>query len=534
MLDNTQRTAKFVAPHIDTALDNERVICFGSFRLLPAQGLLLDGDKPVRLGSRALDILITLVERPGELIGKDELMARVWPNTFVEPANLTVHIAALRRALCDGRDGNRFLINIPGRGYRFVAPIHGSKEPAAPHPRPVAVGHLHNLPASVRRLTGREDIVAGLSAQFSRDRFVTIVGPGGIGKTSVALTVAQERIENYAHGVWLIDLAPVGNSLLVPAALACAFGIEIGAEISLPNLIATLRDKQMLLVLDNCERVIAAAANLAAEVLKGAPGVHVLATSREPLRTEGERVYRLPPLESPPVASGFGAEIALRFPAVQLFVQSTAAVLGAYELSDADAPIVAAICRKLDGIPLALEFAAARVISFGIAGLAARLDDPLHVLVGGCRTSHPRQHTMRATLDWSYDLLTEPEQRVLRRLSIFTDDFTLQAAGAVASDGTRSNEIVDQVSELIAKSLVAAKMCGAEARLRLLGTIRAYAAAKLAESGELEATRQRYVEYVKETVPRRPSMRINSGSRGRKPSASTLSRLMDSPSSRVA
>ena len=423
MLDNPQRTAKFVAPHIDTALDNERVICFGSFRLLPAQGLLLDGDKPVPLGSRALDILIAMVERPGELVGKDELMARVWPNTFVEPANLTVHIAALRRALCDGRDGNRFLINIPGRGYRFVAPIHGSEGLDTSHPQPAVAGHLHNLPAPVTRLIGREYVVAGLTTFFSQDRFVTIVGPGGIGKTSVALTVAEQRVEKYAHGARLIDLGPVADPRLVPTALACALGIEIGAQISLPSLIATLRDKKMLLVLDNCEHLVAAAAGLAAEVLRGAPGVHILATSCEPLRTEGERVYRLPPLESPMVASGICAEDALRFPAVQLFVERTAAALGEYVFSDVDAPIVAEICRKLDGIPLAIEFAAARVPCFGIAGLAARLDDPLHVLVGGSRTAHPRQRTMRATLDWSYDLLPEAEQAVLRRLSVFTGRF---------------------------------------------------------------------------------------------------------------
>ncbi len=518
MLDSTQRSTKFVAPHIDVDLDNEHTICFGSFRLLPVQRLLLSGDKALRLGSRALDILLALVERPGELVSKEELMARVWPDTFVEPANLTVHIAALRRALCDGRNGNRFLINIPGRGYRFVAPIHLSEELEPSHPEPIQVERLHNLPAPVTRLIGREDVVGGLSAHFSHDRFLTVVGPGGIGKTSVALAVADALTPNYRHGVWLIDLASIGNPLLVPTALASVLGLKTRAEIPFPGLVASLQDKQMLLVVDNCEHVVAAAAGLAAEVLRGAPGVHILATSREPLRTEGERAYRLLPLEGPPAAIGIiRAEEALRFPAVQLFVERTAAALGEYVLSDADAPIVADICRKLDGIPLAIELAAARVDCFGIAGLAAQLDDPLRVLIGGSRTALPRQQTMRATLDWSYDLLTEAERMALRRLAIFADDFTLRAAGAVISDSTRaSNQVMDQVSELVAKSLVASEMSDVEPRLRLLKTTRAYARAKLADSGELDAVARRQFEYCRDTAPRQPSMRMNGSAHAKK------------------
>ena len=499
MLDSIQKSARIVVPHIDANLDNERAICFGSFRLLPVQRLLLEGNKPLHLGSRALDILIYLVERPGELVSKDELMARVWPSTFVEPANLTVHIAALRRALGDGHDGNRFLINIPGRGYRFVAPIQVSGELEPLHPEPILVKRAHNLPAPVTRLIGREDVVAELSARFSHERLLTVVGSGGIGKTSVALAVAEALISNYRHGVWLIDLAAVDNAMLVPTALASALGLESGADNSLPGLIATLSDKQMLLVLDNCEHVIAAAAGLAAEVLTGAPGVHVLAASREPLRTEGERVYRLPPLESPPAATSISAEEALHFAAIQLFVERTGAALGHYVLSDADAPIVADICLKLDGIPLAIEFAAARVNCFGIRGLATRLHEPLHVLIGHSHTTHPRQQSMSATLDWSYDLLSEGEQAVLRRLSIFGGDFTLQAAAAAISDGTRSgDQIIDQITELVDKSLVAAEIGEPEPRLRLLKTTRAYALGKLTESGELHEVRG---EVIKAGVP---------------------------------
>ena len=527
MFDKRKKSAEVPGPNIDARLDKERAICFGSFRLLLGQRLLLEGNKPLRLGSRALDILIALVERPGDLVSKEELIARVWPNTFVEPANLTVHIAALRRALGDGRRGNRYIVNVPGRGYCFVAPVNMSEKLRPSSLELLAVEHAHNLPATNTRLIGRENVVAGLSARFSRDRFLTIVGPGGIGKTSVALAVAEELLANYKHGIWLIDLALVGNPVLVPTALASALGLEVRAENFLPRLIANLWDKQMLLVLDNCEHVIAAAAALAAEVLRGAPGVHVLATSREPFRVEGEWVYRLPPLQSPPVATGISAEEALRFPAVQLFVERTAAALGDYVLSDADAPIVADICLKLDGIPLALEFAAARVNCFGIGGLAARLEDRLSLLINGRRTALPRQQTMRATLDWSYGLLTNAQQMILRRLSIFPGEFTLRAAGAVIPDDTySSSEIIDQVTELIAKSLVAAEMGDVEPRLRLLETTRVYALAKLVESGEHNAVARRNAEYFKDAMQRRPSIRMKRGSSGKKSSLSTFPRSL--------
>ena len=493
MFDSSREFAQIVGPHIDLTRTKEREICFASFRLLPGQRLLLEGNNPLRIGSRAFDILIALVERPGDLVSKEELMARVWPGTFVEPANLTVHIAALRRTLGDGRGGNRFLVNIPGRGYRFVAPIKMSVE-FEPSPQQAAViENTHNLPAAVTRLIGREEVVASLSAQLSRDRLLTIIGPGGIGKTSVAVAVAEKLIRHYRHGAWLIDLAPIGDSLLISPVLAATLGLEIRSEDPLPSIIASLRDKRMLLGLDNCEHVAAAVAPLAAAILKGAPNVRILATSREPLRTEGERVCQLPALESPPATTGISAENALSFPAVQLFVERAAATLGEFTLSDADASIVADICLKVDGLPLAIEFAAARVDSFGIAGLAARLDDRLRLLTNGSRTASPRQQTMRATLDWSYGLLTEVEQMVLRRLAIFPYDFTLRAAGAVLSDDARSsNQIVEQVTELIAKSLITAEIGDPEPRLRLLQTTRAYAFAKLNESGEYDAIARRH------------------------------------------
>jgi len=480
----------------EPAVSIERSTAFGPFRLFPTQRLLLDGDKPVRLGSRALDILIALVEHPGELVSKEELMARVWPSTIVVEGNLTVHVAALRRALGDGHGGNRYLVNIPGRGYRFVAAVALAEQRGPSPARIPPARHRQNLPALLTRLVGRAEVVSSLVEQLSRHRFLSIVGPGGIGKTSVALAVAEKLIQVHEHGVWLVDLASVGDPHLVPTALATVLGLEIRSENPLPGLIADLRDKRMLLLLDNCEHVIDAAAALAVGILKGAPGVRVLATSREPLRAEGERVHRLSPLESPPVSARLTAAEALDFPAVQLFVERAAATLDEFELSDADAAIVAEICRKLDGIALAIEFAAGRLDVYGVRGLAARLEDRLRLLTSGRRAALPRHRTMSATLDWSYCLLGEAEQAVLRRLAVFSGDFTLRAAGAVAADMTHSeDQIIEQVTNLVTKSLVTADVSGAEPRLRLLDTTRAYAFEKLSESGESDTLGQRHATY---------------------------------------
>ena len=486
------------------AVAAERAISFGPFRLLPAQRLLFEGDKPLRLGSRALEILIALVECAGELVSKDELVARVWPNTFVEEGNLKVHVAALRRAL---GGGNRYLVNVPGRGYRFIAPV--APADGARHAPPQAVvltKREHNLPAALGRMIGRADAVGRLAERLARQRLITIVGPGGVGKTSVALAVAERLIPDYEHGVWLIDLSPVSDPRLVPTALAGVLGLEIRSDNPLPGLVAILRNKRMLLVLDNCEHVIDAAADLAVQILRTAPGVHILATSREPLRAEGEHVYRLSPLATPPASARLTAAEALGFPAVQLFVERTAAALGEFELSDAGAPAVVDICRKLDGIPLAIEFAAARVEAFGIHSLAAHLDERLRLLTGGRRAVVPRHQTMSATLDWSYRLLTEAEQKVLRRLAIFAGSFTLDAAAAVAADPAQpESEIIDQVAELIAKSLVAADVGDAEPRLKLLEMTRAYAFNKLVERGEIGTIARLhtiYYRYLLETAPR--------------------------------
>jgi DNA-binding winged helix-turn-helix (wHTH) protein len=314
----------------------ERTISFGPFCLLPAQQLLLEGEAPVRLGSRAFDILTALVESPGELVSKNDLIARIWPNTFVDENTLRVHVAGLRRALGDGQPGRRYLANVPGRGYRFVAPVSLS-DPERPRVQRSAVAaQTHNLPVLQSRAVGRAEVIGTLLDQLPKRRFITIVGGGGIGKTTVALAVAEAFLPLYEDGVRFVDLAPVNDPQFVPKALGTALGLTVHTEDAVSRLSDFVRNKRMLVVLDSCEHVVEAAAVLAEQLLAGAPGVHILATSREPLRAEGERIHRLPPLDSPGASTGITAAEALAFPAVRLFVERAAAILDGFELSDGD------------------------------------------------------------------------------------------------------------------------------------------------------------------------------------------------------
>jgi predicted ATPase/DNA-binding winged helix-turn-helix (wHTH) protein len=478
----------------------ERAIAFGPFRLLPTRRLLLQGGERVHLGSRALEILLALVERHGELVSKSELMARVWPDTFVEEGNLKVQVAGLRRALGDSRGSNCYLATVPGRGYRFVAPVSVADEISLPR----AAEATHELPAPVAAMIDRADSVGAIAAQFPHQRLITIVGPGGIGKTTVALAVARGLIDRYEHGVRFIDLASVVDPRLMPDAFVTGLGLAIGAETSLPGLIARLADRRMLLVLDNCEHIIEAAATLVSGLLNGAPDLQILATSREPLRTEGEHVHRLPPLAIPPASPRLPAAEALRFPAVQLFVERAAATSSTFTFGDKEAPLVADICRRLDGIPLAIELAAARVDALGVWSLAGHLHEPLQLLTGGRRSAPPRHHSLRAMLDWGHDLLPEAERVVLRRFAIFAGPFTLEAASAVAASAEISAaEVVECVANLVVKSFIAAEVGGTIPCYRLLRTTRAYALERLLECGELERVRCHYAEWVQ--TPARPT-----------------------------
>ena len=472
---------------------SESVASFGPFRLFPAQKLLVEGEASVRLGSRALEILIALVERAGELVTKSELMARVWPNTAVEESNLKTHVANLRRILGDGQPGRRYLATVQGRGYCFVGAVEFS-ELGKPTVRPSpAVERMHNLPALQTRMVGRGEAISVLLEQLPQRRFVTIVGAGGIGKTTVALAVAEALIASYEHGVRFVDLAPLRDPHFVVGALASALGLAIHSDNAVAGLISYLEDKRMLLVLDSCEHFIEAAAALSEQILGRASGIHILATSREPMRAKGERVHRLLPLKFPLSSSVLNAPEALAFPSVQLFVERAAANVEGFDLNDADAPVVAAICRKLEGMPLAIELAATRVDAFGIRQLSTLLDDRLRLLRYGRRTALPRHQTLAAALDWSYEFLPENERVLLRRLSVFSSVFTLDSVRVVAGDA--SFDVVEAIASLVGKSLVSADVSGSVVQYRLLDIARAYAMQKLTDSGELEQFVRRHAEH---------------------------------------
>jgi predicted ATPase/DNA-binding winged helix-turn-helix (wHTH) protein len=476
----------------------EPAISFGPFRLLSAQRLLLEGNRSVRLGSRAFDILTALVERAGEVVSKEELIARAWPTTFVDEANLKIQVSALRRALGDGQGGNRYVATVVGRGYNFVAPIRKEEPLRASTSPTIAPAAPHNLPFATTRMIGREEIVTTLVTRLARHRLVSVAGPGGIGKTTVALAVAERMIGAYEHGVWRVDMAPLRDPGLVPSAVATVLGLEIRAKDPLSGLVAALRDHRVLLLLDNCEHVIDAAAGLAAAVLSGASGVKILATSREPLGVQGERVHRLGPLSSPEPSPGLTATEAAAFPAVQLFVERVTAIVEDFTLTDANAALAAAICRRLDGLPLAIEFAAPRVEVLGIEGVAARLDDRIRLLGTQRRATLPRHRTMRAVIDWSYGLLSQDEQRFFRALSIFAGGFAVEAAAVVAVDAaTAGADAIDRLADLVAKSLVVADVSGAKPRFRLLDTTGAFALEKLDANGEREAIARRHAEYYR-------------------------------------
>jgi predicted ATPase/class 3 adenylate cyclase/DNA-binding winged helix-turn-helix (wHTH) protein len=475
--------------------DDDETFVFGSFRLIPAQRMLLGGEKPLRLGSRALDILLTLVESAGETIPKEKLIARTWPDTVVDEGALRVHVAALRKALDDGHAGKRYIANDPGRGYAFVAPV--TREHAPPDPASAdGAAVVNNLPAPLTRIVGRDDTIAGLANQLGRRRFLTIVGPGGIGKTTVAVAVADIVRASYEGGAWFVGLASLADPDLVPSALGAALEIPSSGADPLRGLAAWLRDKTALIVLDSCEHVIDAAAALAEAVLKAAPGVSILTTSREPLRAEGESLHRLAALELPSDSVDLAVGDALRYSAVQLFNERAMAAVDGFALAEADVPAVLEICRRLDGIPLALELAAARVGVFSVRHLAAHLDDRFRLLTVGRRTALPRHQTLGAALDWSYQLLPDEERAVLRRLSVFVGDFPLEAAAAVAAN-PGSSRIVDRIANLVSKSLVTADPRCELAQYRLLDTTRLYALEKLKSSGELQQVARRHAEYYR-------------------------------------
>lgn len=481
-----------------------RALSFGPFCLLPSQRMLLENGVPVRLGSRSFDLLVALVERAGQVVPNADLIALVWQSTVVDPGALRVHLTGLRKVLGEGRLGQRYVVNVPLQGYCFVAPVEESLEVLAAgadlvkdadpgrSPTPAAsavapdVPAALPLPAQVTRLIGRDDIVLELLGELPRRRCITLVGPAGMGKTSVALAVARAAREAFESQVVFVALSPLTDPAQVTASVISALGVPALPADPLRGLLAYVRDRRILILLDNCEHLIEAVATLAEALLTGASGVHLLVTSREPLRIQGEWVQRLTSLPSPPRLARLGVHELLQFSSVELFVERVRAGLDAFELVEADLQPVADICRALDGIPLALELAAAGVERLGVRGVAANLGNRLALLTRGRRTALPQHQTLRAALDWGYALLSPGEKALLRALSIFRSRFT--SASVQTLVGRRGDsQVDDDLYSLVSKSLVASDISGDSVQYWLLETTREYAQVQLQECAELDA-----------------------------------------------
>lgn len=474
----------------------DSVIGFGPFLLLARQHVLLRNGEPVTLGSRALYLLIALASRAGELLEKAELIAFAWPKVVVEECNLRAQIVALRRAL--GDDGNlSYIATVPGRGYRFVAPVTVQ---AADEDRPMLLPvriEEPKLPAPGSAVIGRDALVLNLAEQVQSQRFVTLTGPGGIGKTTVAAAIARQLANDSGLISCFVDLAPATSGQWVGGMIASALGIQTVSDDPLHSIAASLVERRLLLVLDNCEHVLQATADAVETVLRHAPHCCVLTTSREPLRAEGERVHDLAPLQVPDEHISLTAEEALGWSGVHLFVERVRALDPDFVFSDADVAAVCAICRKLDSNALAIEIAAARVRTFGIQDLVGMLDGSFRLQMTGRRTALARHRTLSATLDWTYAMLTDDEQAMLRQLAVFTGSFTLDAVKTMtASSRLDPRNALPLLESLMDKSLLIAGESQLLKRYRLLETTRAYALEKLTEQSEANSTCERHARYA--------------------------------------
>jgi predicted ATPase/DNA-binding winged helix-turn-helix (wHTH) protein len=471
-------------------------------RELRAQGV------PVPIGGRALEIIEVLVQSAGELVTKTDLMGRVWPGAIVEDNTLQFHISAIRKAFGPDRG---MLKTASGRGYRLLGEwtirqeSTSSVDSTGLEPVRSAAPFQTNLPAAASDLVGRAVAVQHLRDLLSAYRVVTLTGPGGIGKTRLALEVARGVFPGFQGDVRLIELASLSDPGLVPSTVTGGLGLKLGGdEISAESVARAIGPRKLLLVLDNCEHVIGAAAKLAETVVRLCPRTTILATSREILKIEGEHVYRVPPLNVPPRHEEPGNILA--HSAVQLFIAATKALNSDFSPDRENLPAIAAICRRLDGIPLAIDFAATHVATLGLQQVAAGLDDRLGMLTVGRRTALPRHRTLRATLDWSYDLLPEPERCLLRHMAIFIGGFTLEAATAVMRDsGSDASTVVNGIASLVAKSLVTLDGSAPAGRWRLLEAIRAYGLEKLAASDEAEQVARRHAEFFRDFVAPAPA-----------------------------
>src|SRR6266478_2279682 len=436
-----------------------RKLKFGPFELSIGERVLRRDGQVLPLGGRALDILNYLADRPGEVIPKQELIDHVWSDVTVEEGSLRVHVAAIRKALGDGQFGNRYIANVKARGYSFVGtvvPLAGSTES-----RNDKFRHQGRLPVRPLMMIGRETVVGEVSDKLRDERFVTLLGPGGIGKTTIALAVGRAVADEFGGKVHFVDLESLTDPRHVAGAVATSLGLALKSKDPGLELVDLVRSQKLLIILDSCEHVIETVASLAEQLHQEAEQVYLLTTSRELLKVGDEHCCRVLPLDFPPDGSEQTANAVLRYPSVQLLARRVAARARSFVLTDEEAPFVAEMCRKLDGLPLAIELAAGQVAALGLKNTLARLE----LLKLAHRSAVARHQTLKATLDWSYNLLSDGERIVLRRIAPFVGQFTLEGARYVAGElGIGTGESFDVIAGLVEKSLIATRTDETQAR----------------------------------------------------------------------
>jgi len=449
---------------------------FGPFELQPDNRRLLKDGATISLRPRAFDLLVALVDRAGHLATKDELLAQVWPKMVVEEAALHVQVSALRKVL--GADA---ITTVSGRGYQFTLPVTKDDGEADRASKP-----KHNLPYQLTSFIGREQEILQLTELVTTNRLVTLTGAGGAGKTRLAIEVASQLVDSFPDGVWLVELAALSDPRLVPQAVAQALALKEQPGKSVSEIVSGwLASKRVLLVLDNVEHVIEGCARLLDEIVRRGPDVAILVTSREHLRMTGELTYRVPSLTVPETSATLTPETALRYEGVRLFVERAKLVRPDFDLTAENAPSVASICARLDGMPLAIELAAPRLRSMSVDELSKRLVQRFALLTDGSRAALPRHRTLRSTIDWSYDLLTEREQAMLHRVSVFAGGWTLASAEQVcAGNGIDPSDVIALLTSLVDKSLIMTDEHAGATRYRMLETVRQYALDGLRDSGE--------------------------------------------------
>jgi non-specific serine/threonine protein kinase len=470
---------------------------FGDFVLDLGTRELVRAGTPVSLPPKAFQLLGLLIECHPRALSKAELQDRLWPGTFVVEKNLTNLVSEIREALGDDPATPRFIRTVHRYGYAFCAtPSRENGDRDIPR---------HNLSAPLTNFIGRDREIVELLRLVPASRLLTLTGAGGCGKTRLALEVAGRVLDRFPDGAWLVDLASLADPNLLTHAVASVFDVREGPNRPILDALSSyLHKRQLLVILDNCEHLVSPCAQLVDTLLRAADRATILATSREALGIAGEVVWRVPSLSLPDLSRPSSVETLLQHDAVKLFVERASAVESMFAMTAANAAAIAAVCVRLDGIPLALELAAARVKVLSPTQIQARLNDRFRLLTGGSRTAVARQRTLEATVEWSHGLLSAAERRLLRRLSIFGGGWTLEAAEGVAPDdeGER-DDVLESLSRLVDKSLANVEHDGEGLRrYHFLETVRQYARERLFESGEAERLRDRHLKFFHDMVRR--------------------------------